>query len=136
MSKLFESNKAFLKDGFVSENPRLPCNLTLCLIFNLSIFLLPIFSSLDDMDAFRYSDAYFIQTTLPQQGQQGELNIARYGSKLSRWEICTFCVTFCQFSWWPGIKMSHLRAGTKNTVDKYTEESNGIALFLLYVGSN
>ena len=32
-----------------------------------------------------------------------------YGSKLSGWEICSFCVTFCQFSTWPRVKMSYLR---------------------------
>ena len=34
-----------------------------------------------------------------------------YGLKLSGWEICTFCVIFCQFSTWPGVTWSR----TKNT---------------------
>ena len=57
-----------------------------------------------------------------------------YGSKLSGWEICTFRVTFCQFSWWPRVKMSHRRAGKKSPVDKYTKDSNGMALFLMKIG--
>ena len=39
------------------------------------------------------------------------------------------CHFFCQFSWWPGFKMSHRRAKKNNPVDKYTKESNGMALF-------
>ena len=60
-----------------------------------------------------------------------------YGSKWSGWEICTFCVTFCQFSLWPGVKMSHQRARKEKNSwpDQYTKESNGIALFLLQFGS-
>ena len=38
-----------------------------------------------------------------------------YGSKLSGWEMCIFCVTVWQFSSWPGVKMSHRRAQLTNT---------------------
>ena len=55
-----------------------------------------------------------------------------YGSKLSGWEIFTFRVTFCQFSWWPGVQISPKK---KYSVDKYTKDSNGMALFLLKVCS-
>ena len=44
-----------------------------------------------------------------------QLRLLIYGSKLSGWEIGTFCVTFCQFSWWLGVKMSHPRANKKST---------------------
>ena len=36
-----------------------------------------------------------------------------YGWKFSVREICTFRVTFRQFSSWPGVKMSHQRAREK-----------------------
>ena len=53
----------------------------------------------------------------------------------SGWEIWTFRVIFCQFSCWPGVQMSNHRAEKKFPVDKYTKDSNGIALFLLQFGS-
>ena len=58
-----------------------------------------------------------------------------YGSKLSGWEICSFCVTFCQFSSWPAVKWTIRGLRKKYPVDKYAKESNRIALFLLQVGS-
>ena len=36
-----------------------------------------------------------------------------YGSKLSGWEICTYCVTFWQISLWPGVQICHQRAKKK-----------------------
>ena len=43
------------------------------------------------------------------------------------------CCTFCQFSQWPAVKMSHHRAGKKDPADKYNNESLTIALLLFKV---
>ena len=71
--------------------------------------------------------------TFTSRDQSCQNNI--YGSKLSGWEILTFCVNFCQFSLWHGVKMSNCRAEKKYLVGKYTKESDGIALFLLQICS-
>ena len=33
-----------------------------------------------------------------------------FGLELSGWDICTNCVNLGQFSWGPGVKMSHRKA--------------------------
>ena len=49
--------------------------------------------------------------TFTSRDQSCQNNI--YGSKLSGWEILTFCVNFCQFSLWPGVKISYRRPEKK-----------------------
>ena len=55
-----------------------------------------------------------------------EKHYITYGSKLSGWEISTFCVTFFQFSSWPGVKMGHQKSEEK--------EKMGLPCFYLQVG--
>ena len=61
-----------------------------------------------DCGSLLLNNPHILQCSLIDTGEK-----YTYGWKFSLREINTFCVTFCQFSSWPRVKMSHRRAQKK-----------------------